>query len=705
MIIQLRFIYKQKQPENNMQEWSQLKNEKQKEIIQTLCRMCDDHCGINVYKENGRIIDIEGNKNHPWNKGKLCIKGKAGLDMVYHPERILKPLKKTKNGWKEIKLKQALNEIAERMLEIKRQYGAESLCIWKGEAVGFAQQELLARRFCHAFGTPNYLSNDSQCFNGRYIGYSLVCGMWPTPDYINSECIILWGCNPPNAHPFMTRDILSAKKNGAKLIVIDSRLSEIAAKADIFVQLKPGTDGAFALGIINLLIENKCFNKHFIDNYTVGFSELTEYSRKFTPDYVENETGVSSDKLKNIASLLCERSPKITNYVGNGLEHHENGVNNIRAVACIDVLCGSLDVKGGNLMSEGLDMKCLTLYDEISLKHLKPIGADKFPVLYDFRQECHTMTAMDTMLSEKPYPLKGMILTAANPVMTNPNTEKVKKALKNLELLVVRDLFLTETAEFADYVLPAASFFERSELFVHTCLQLVGLTKKVIDFPECQNEYDFWHDLSNLLGIERYFPWKNEEELNEWLLKPTEITIEKLYQNPEGIRYKPRRYFKWETIPFNTPSGKVEFYSKYLKDLGYTALPEYISPTYKTDKNKEYPYILITGARKLFYYHSRNFNFPRFRKIIPNPEVEIHPRDAEELNVKDGDLVEVTSSVGTLKIPVKIMKKTKILPGVIQITHGWKEANVNLITHDDINDPIDGFPLMKSVQVKIKKIN
>lgn len=680
-----------------------------KNVVKTLCRMCDDHCGINVYLENDEIVDIDGS-NHYWNRGRICVKGRAGVDLFNGKDRILKPLKKANGKFVEIGLEQALNEISKKMLKIKEEYGARSFGIWKGEAVGFAQQEELARRFIHAFGSPNYFSNDSQCFVGRWIGYSLVAGSWMAqPDFENSKCILLWGANPPNAHPNMTQYIMRAKGKGAKIIAIDSRLSHIARQAHVFAQVRPGTDGALAHGIMRLLIEKDGIDKEFIRKYTQGYDKLKEYVKEFTDEYVERETGVDRNILHQIVDFIIQGRPHVINYVGNGLEHHENGINNIRACACIDALVAGFDQKGGNFMPEGFGQRKLTLYDELPLTHLKPIGADKFPVLYEYRQECHTMTAMNTILSQDPYPLKGMIIIGANPALTNPNTKKVVKALKSLDLLVVRELFMSETAELADYVLPAASYLERCEMHCHGMHQVVALTNRICTIPEVQDEYQFLHDIAHSVGIGEYFPWENEDKLNEWLVEPTDVSIDILKQNPEGYQYKPLRYKKWEEKlnngekPFNTKSGKIELYSEYLDSLGYDGLPVYKSPDYIENKDDEYPYTMITGARKLIYYHGRNRNFKRFRTAISGPEVELHPVDAAKLNVKDGDAVIITSQIGSLEIPVKIRHEKEIMPGMIQITHGWKEANVNLITHDDRFDPIDGFPLMKSVKVKIEK--
>ena len=676
----------------------------ERETVQTLCRMCDDRCAINVYLEDGKIVDIDGYKEHPWNRGRLCVKARAAVDMVYHPERLLKPLKRTKRGFEEISLQQALDEIAERLLAIKDKHGARSISIWKGEAIGFAQEEDMARRFVHALGSPNYFSNDSMCYNGRYFGYRLVEGSWPVPDYENSRCMVLWGANPPHAHPNMTQMIMRARKAGAKLIVVDPRMSAIARQADLHADLKPGTDGALALGLIQQLIETQGYDREFVEHYTVGFTELAEYAKAFSPERVEEQTGVAAAVVRELARTMAAAAPRVAVYVGNGPEHHENGINNIRAVACLDAILGALDREGGNRLVEGFKANHLTLYDEIPLEHLGPIGADRFPVLYGFRQECHTMTGINTILSGEPYPIRAMILTAANPALTNPNTLKVREALDSLDLFVVRDLFMTPTAELADYVLPAASFLERVELHTHAKYQRITMTRKILKFPDVQDEYQFWHDLAHRLSIGEYFPWEDETELTRWILEPTDISLEGAADHPEGIEYTPIRYRKWEKEPFNTPSGKVEFSSQYLKDLGYPALPEYKPPAYLESPDPEYPFVLITGARKLIYYHSRFRNIKRFRTAIPGPEVELHPEDAAALGVADGDSIRITSRIGSVEVPAKIKSAVEILPGTLQMTHGWKEANVNLLTHDDRFDPISGFPLMKAVEVRVEKV-
>ncbi len=674
-----------------------------RQVFQTLCRMCDDHCAINAYMEEGRIVDLDGYAEHPWNRGRLCSKGRAAIDLVYHPDRLWKPLKRTGDGWEEIPLEQALDEIADRLARIREAHGARSIGVWKGEAVGFAQQEQVARRFTHAIGSPNYFSNDSLCFNGRWIGYATVHGAWSVPDYEHTRLVVLWGANPPYAHPNMTQMIMRARRRGAKLVVLDPRLSAVARQADLHAPVRPGTDGALAWGLIRELLARGAYDRELVENHSVGFSMLAAYAKGFSPQRVEQETGVPAATVSAIAAAMAGAAPAVVNYVGNGLEHHENGINNIRTVAYLDALLGALDRQGGNRLAEGFPSRTLTLYEEKPLTELGPIGAERFPVLYGLRRECHAMTAMDAMLGQGPYPLKALLLTAANPALTNPNSQKVRRALSSLELFVVRDLFLTETARLAHFVLPAASFLERSELHVHAMFQVATLSRKLLSFPGVQDEYTFWHDLAHRLGAGAFFRWKNEEELTRWLLEPTGLTVEQLAGHPEGFAYRPIRYEKWRNEALATPSGKVEFASRYLKDLGYSELAEYKAPAYRSSPDPERPFVLVTGARKLLFYHSRYRNIERFARAGGSPEMEMHPDDAARLGIGPGDRVRVSSRVGAIELQVTVTAPNEITPGTVQITHGSSLANVNLLTPDDVLDPISGFPLLKALQVKVER--
>jgi anaerobic selenocysteine-containing dehydrogenase len=273
-------------------------------------------------------------------------------------------------------------------------------------------------------------------------------------------------------------------------------------------------------------------------------------------------------------------------------------------------------------------------------------------------------------------------------------------------LLVVNDLFLTETAKLAHYVLPAATFLERSELHYYPKYQSVALTQKVAEVSGVHDEYALWHDLAHRLGFgQQYFPWENEEQVNRGILESTGITLEDLKKHPAGIVYKPVCYQKFKSRPFPTHSGKVEFTSQYLKDRNLPEISEYVPPRYLRHPSDDYPFVLNTGARNPLYYHSRYHNIEKFRKISQSAEVEMNPEDARQLGIETGERVRVTSEIGCVKVRVKIVDAEQILPGFVEIPHGWQNGNVNLVTYDNINDPISGFPLLKAIPVRIEKLS
>lgn len=679
-------------------------------IFKTTCRMCGTLCGIDVHVKDNKVVEVRGNKDNILNKGRICIKGSSAPTWLNHPDRLYKPLKKTENGFVEIELEQAMDEIAEKLLQIQEDYGKNAIGVWKGEGIDFAQQEELARRFIYSVGSPNYFSNDTQCFASRYLSFNLVYGLWPQADYENTKLSFHWGTNPPISHSFWMQQINKGRDKGAKLIAIDTRYTEVARQADLFLLIRPGTDGALAWGIIHEMIERDIIDHEFVDNYTVGYDKVVEYAKAFTREKVHEITGVAPEDIKKIGDMLDWARPRVCSWPGTGLEHQVNGVNSIRAMTIIDALSGALDRKGGMLTPQGLGQRDLTLYGEMDLEDLHPIGAKEHPVVYEKRHECHTLMLMDQILSGEPYPFKGLVLSAANPVLTNANCNKVKRAFEKLDLLVVKDLFLTETAQLADYVIPAASYLEREELWTNGAKQAAFITQKCVDYG-LQTEYEFFKGLAERMGAGKYFPWKDDHELTEWILEPTGYTVADLKTNPSGFVYRPYVYEKHvknvaEGRPaFNTPTGKAELYSQYLEDLGFEGIPVYMEPDYIANPEPEYPYLLMTGARKQKFFHGRYRNVPQLQKAEPRGSVEMHPEDAAKLGIQDGDKIRITSRIGSVESYAKVLDASAIYPGSMHATHGFVMENINEITYDDEIDPISAFPNLKSIKVKVEKIS
>lgn len=673
--------------------------------VNTYCRMCSYRCPIIVSVKQGKIIKIAGDKAYPFTGGRLCVKGNAILDLVYSPERLFKPLKRVGDKWQEVDIEVALHEIARRVMLTKYKYGASSVGVWRGESLVGSTQRDICKRFAYALGTPNVFSNDTLCAVSKQVAIKTVLGSYPNPDFSGATCIVIWGSNPLVSHFPLYNVISKARKRGAKVVLIDPRKNSFSKFTDIYLQIKPSTDGALALGIINILINNEWYDRDYIRKYTKGFRRLARYVQKFDIGYVEKETGISREEIYKVSKMIAKSAPRATYRVGVGLEHHGNGFNNIRAIACIGALLGCTDSPGGDRLEETPSLNSLTQDLQDRVEGMNPIGAKEYPIFYENCKEGHSISAMDAMLEGKPYPLRALILTGANPVLTNPNTSKVKKALRSLDLFVVRDLFMTDTAKLADYVLPSASFLEKSEIIYGEKPQTLLLTNKVLGFTPCQNEYQFWSHLADKMGMEKYFTWTDEDDLNRWLIKPLGVTLDELGGEPVGYTFKPYRYAKYLTDGFITPSGKIEFTSNYLNKQGYDKLPTYRPINCSSTRpDGQYRFVLITGARQSMFNNSCYHHIPRFKKAVSYPVLEMHPKDALYLKVNDGDMVLVTSSKGSLKIRVAVVEQSEILQGLLQITYGFREVNVNRITSDEARDPISGFPVLKSVPVNVAKL-
>jgi len=340
------------------------------------------------------------------------------------------------------------------------------------------------------------------------------------------------------------------------------------------------------------------------------------------------------------------------------------------------------------------------------------MGADDYPLFFEIwgRKSAfgQAMLFPDMVLTGKPYPVKALIVTGGNPALTMPESKKFQEALRKLEFLVVIDLFMSETAELAHIVLPACSFLEKTGIAYDygVChgIPYVLLRKKVIEpVGESWPEWKFWTELGRRMGYGDRFPWNSDEDVVKYQLEGTGITLEDLKAHPSGFFFTEKEY---GIKGFGTPSGKIEIYSETLEKYGYDPLPTPRDSPYgifaETEATKDYPLILTTGARAIEYTHTQMRNIPQLRAILPNALAEIHPSTAAKYGVADGEFVFVETKKGKIKIKVKCSED--IMPGVISIPHGWAQANVNILTDISVRDPISGYPELKALRCRIKKI-
>lgn len=682
----------------------------ERRTVKTVCQACLYSCGMEVEVEGGRIKKVRGMKEHPVNRGRLCPKGANIIDWVYSPERLKFPLKRERDGWRRITWDEALDIIASQLRRIKEQYGARSLACLFG-MVFFVQGRItkeFMQRFCDVYGTPNIFSVDSMCYRVRIAAQTVTFGKRAVPDLEagNANCLVFWGHNPHASTPPLAWRLTEEALKGKKIIVIDPRKTQIAQKADLHLRPRPGTDCALALSIMHVIINSNLYDEKFVQQWTHGFDKLREHVKAYSPERVEEITWVPKSQIEEAACLFARVKPACIYQGWNALDQTKAGFHTNRAIAILQAITGNYGIRGGYLPHMEPPYRSARLPELIEET---PIGIDDYPLHYKvgerFFGEGHGMYLYDAILEGRPYPIKAAIVTASNPLSTWPNTKRMEQALKSLEFLVVMDLFMTDTARLAHIVLPAASFLERDE-WPHFPFVLgfpyVMLRKKVIEFEECWPDIKFWMELAKRMGYEKYFPWKDVDEYMDYVLEPLGLTTKFLREEaPAGMFLsEPKADF------FPTPSKKIEIYSETLEKLGYEPLPVHIepseSPVSTPEIARDYPLILTTGSRMLEFLHSEHRNVERLRQRRPEPYAEISPETAYEHGVKDGDRIQVETKRGSIEIMARVAEG--MLPGVVNIPHGWGAANVNILTAETPENTVGGQPALKSLLCRITRV-
>jgi len=683
-------------------------------VIKTICGMCGgDYCGIDVYVEGDKIVNIKGTQEHPHNRGRLCPQARAAIELEYDPQRLKYPMKREGDSWQRTSWDEALDIIAENLSRIKDRYGAQALAIHEGESLEQFIRDGWARRFMNLYGTPNWVQNDHMCYLPSVIAEHLTYGIEEIDGFEgeHARCILLWGANPVTSHiTTHWRYITQARKRGAKLIVVDPRFTQAAQKADIYAPIRPGSDVALALGLINFIITEKLYDADFVERWTTGFDQLAERVKPFTPEEVANITGVPAKDIQRIAETYANCKPGWMD-AGNALEHHSNSAQTLRALMILRALTGNIDVPGGHVLINPLPLTDVKLREKRPTG-LQPLGTEKYPLFVEYGDFVPGDVLIETLHTGKPYPIKAMLLGGGNPAITWPNSQRVEAAFRRLDFMVVMDLYVTATAGLADIVLPAASQFEKAQLVASTAPYGVDkpawylcLRKQIIDPGERRSDWWFWKALAHRMGYGVYYPWADEKEAIDYQLKPLGITVADLEANPAGMFYgEPPRYRRYEKEGFRTPTGKVELYSHVLEGYGYDPLPHYEEPIESharaPETAKHYPLILNAGRKVSVYTHSRHRSLPRLRKIEPEPLAEVHPTTAQEYGVSDGDWIVVESLRGAIEITAHVTEG--IVPGVVNLLHGWEEANANVLTDHQNCDPILATPSLRSGLCRIR---
>lgn len=694
------------------------------------CDMCNHtpKCGIKAFVRENKIVRIEsredGYPNDP-----LCAKGMASIQEIYDPHRLLYPMKRTNPvkgidedpGWEQITWEEAYDTIASKMQECKENYGAESVFMYCGDP---KEPRGAVNRLANLFGTPTYGNESSTCAYATIIAGSLatgIGGMGANPTADSKSCLI-WSLNPAWSLPNRYGKLLDLKKNGTKFVVVDPRVTPtVESLADVHLQLRPGTDGALALGIANCMIENGWYDAEFCETWGHGFDEFKEYASQFTLEKTEEITWVPAEKIKLAAEIWGTGKPGVPIYSASPVVHHVNGGYNQMAVCLVAAMQGAIDMPGGLTVGGGLpfDLFASTaqfnredLYEEIKDKRF---DLEDFPIWTKYVKQMQTNRWPEYAAEGK---IKMMMMWGGNAMMW-PQSNVYQDAIGSLEFAAAADYFYRPwTHNFCDIILPAAMCMERVAPLSVFGRKIFMRQPVVAPQGEAREDWQIAMELGCKLGFEEEcFGGSVEACLNEVLATAgTTITYQDLLGHPEGIAVPAETepsYKKYETGKlrkdgqpgFNTPSGKIEFVSEVLKEAGFDGLPLWNEPLHSPvstpDEAERYPLVLNTGSRVPMYTHSKQRDCPWLNQFMPEPIVRLHPADAQERSIADGDKVRVFNDFGSIEMVAEVTNL--VLPGVVDMFHGWNSANVNLLVPRDF-DPITGYPAFKEGLCEVEKL-
>jgi anaerobic selenocysteine-containing dehydrogenase len=684
-------------------------------VAKTICAMCHNHCGIDVHLRGNTIIKLKPTQEDI--KQRLCVKAAAITDYEYSNQRLIYPLRKINGSLKRVSWDEALNFIATKLNYIKAKYGPQSLAMYYGNGTIIQQAPGLMRLWAEAYGTPNICDVGCVCFWSEMAADLVTFGWQERPSLAGTKCILNWGFNSYHVLPPARHIWSHLKELGIKAIVIDPRLTYEAKMADLYLRPRVGTDWALALGFINVIIAEELYDKNFVDKWTIGFDKLAKVvADDYTPEKVAEVTSVPADLIRAAAKMYATTKPATISF-GQPLNVTTHGFQVHRTRAILMAITGNFAVEGSNQIIQAPASKLLKFPREdyeYHKNHKPTFTADRYPLFEQIHHQPVGSLLADTILTGNPYPIKGFICQGGNPLGAYPDANKFKKALEELDFVAVMDVFMTELAELADIVLPAATFLERDWATIDIGAGHkagVAIVRKVLEpIGECWSDTKFWLELAKLMGYEKALPWKDDEEVLEAICQAEGKTLKEIEEGTQGF-HGSRGYksYKGDTLGkkgFPTPSGKVEIYSERLEKMGITPIPVPYeepceSPVTKPDLFKEYPLTGLSGVRKEAFTHTQGRTLPALRSRCPDPLFDINPKDAEKYGINNGEWAIIESPRG--KIIMKANISEDIMEGLISMPHGWAgECNVNYLTSTDLGLEA-GDALLKGFACRVRK--
>ncbi|WP_433742319.1 molybdopterin oxidoreductase family protein [Falsibacillus pallidus] len=670
-------------------------------VFPSVCPLdCPDQCGLLLHKEDGRITKVNGDPNHPVTKGNICNKVRNMTHRIYDDKRLKYPLrrvgKKGGGSFERISWQEAIDAITCRWKEIIKEEGPESILPYSFYGnMGNINAEGMDRRFFHRLGAS--LLDRTICNSAGSAGYRYTMGGSfgiDPEDTVHSKLIIFWGINAVSTNMHQISLAQKARKNGAKIVVIDVHKNQTGRFADWFIPIKPGTDAALALGMMHILFKENRVDEDFLADYTVGHEELRKHVEQYDLKTVSAITGVPSEDIRKLARLYGETTPAFIR-IGNGPQHHDNGGMCIRTISCLPALTGQWLHKGGGATKGNSSFLAFN-----SSKLQRP------DLLADKNTRRINMNHLGKVLLESKLepPVKSLYVYGSNPAVVAPQLNKVRKGLLRDDLFtVVHDLFLTETAKYADIVLPATSSFENTDFYTSYWHHYIQIQQPVIEaYGESKSNTEVFRLLAEGMGFEESeLKASDEEMIRDALNEPInsymeDISFEKL-RDHQYLKSNKKPLFPGK-LP--TPSGKIELYSEAMKKDGYEPLPTYIPLV-----EEEHPFLFVPGPNHNFL-NSTFSNNEKHIELEKEPSVHLNKKDADAIGIQHGELVKLWNERGECHLKANV--GDNVLPGVVVSQGLWadtpdKKQLVNSLTPDRLSD-MGGGAVFFSGKVSVGKI-
>jgi thiosulfate reductase/polysulfide reductase chain A len=678
-------------------------------VISTMCEMCVWRCGVLARVKDGRVVKLDGNPVHPHSRGNLCPRGQSGLMNTYDPDRVLTPLiragRRGEGLFRKASWEEALDTVASRMLRIKEQYGPEAMVFSSTHNLSQVQFENLL----YGFGSPNYGTQRSLCFNAMITAFSLTYGIEePSRNYDNVSYILMVGRNMMEAiSTSETSELSHALDRGAKLVYLDPRFTKTAAKASEWIPIRPGTDSAFLLAMINVIVQNELGDCEFVRQYVVGCEDLPETMRRYTPAWAEQITGVPAATIERIAREFAAAKHNALAHPGWRTSNFINSFQTERCIASLNAISGAVLRPGGCLSADttpegaGLGAPPQPPYPRISAARLDgtpwkyPLVPLKLGVFQELR---------DNILTGQPYQAHGWFISRQNPILALPDRGKTLAAFEKMDFIATVDIIMNDTAWFSDVVLPEASYLERYDP-LHTMSGKAFLRQPVIEAQgEAKSALWIYKQLGDRLGLGDYFQYEDEEDYLRQQLKPLGVTLEDVKH--KGYAAMPEEPPSSE-ITFNTPSGKIEIYSETLKNAGFSPWPTWEEPPVPAEGE----FYLLTG-KVAQHTQFGTQNNQLLHKYSDEPRLWMNTQTATQHGLADGDWLKITSSVGTVH---SLLHATEaIRPDCVYLTPGYGHLSKGLTTafgvgpsdsvlHVTYTDPISGGQALSQTFVTVRK--